>query len=277
MPTRKTAIEPLIELPQTFLDMPRWWHEGEQWLATLPEAVEDVCQEWDLVPDGDIMHGSNALVVPVCRDGDPLALRMTMPDDRTRGEVLALEFWRGRGTVRLLAADVEIGASLLERLDGERSLAQFPLHDAIPVIARLMRRLAIPAPADVPSTATLVRNRIETMPTDWERLGEPFERAILDAALSVGQELSQTSSDLAVNGDLHFQQVLAGQREPWLVVDSVLMRGDIEYDLARILWSRLDEMSDDAEVVHWFELISDEAGLEPGRDHAWVLFRAVDY
>lgn len=266
-----------IVVPQSFLEMPRWWHEGQQWLVELPDLVERVCEEWHLELDGMIMHGSNALVVPVRRGQDTFVLRLTPPDDRSVDEISALRFWNGRGTVNLFDADPAAGVSLLERLDGEHTLAQIPLEEAVPVIARLMRRLAVPAHPDVRSTADLVSNRIVTMDRDWERLGRPFDRAILDAAIAVGSILRETNSSLAVNGDLHFDQVLRGAREPWLVVDPVLMRGDIEYDLARILWSRLDEMVDLRGIDHWFRVIVEHAGLEFDRATAWVVFRTVDY
>ena len=139
--------------------MPRWWHEGAEWLATLPEAVHSICQRWNLTLDGPTMHGSNAIVIPVRRGDEALVLRMTLPDDRTADEIRALRFWDGRGTVRLVEADARIGASLLERLDGARSLAERPLDEAIPIIARLMRRLAVPAPPDAPSTSAIVQDR----------------------------------------------------------------------------------------------------------------------
>ncbi|HYH11863.1 MAG TPA: aminoglycoside phosphotransferase family protein [Thermomicrobiales bacterium] len=270
-------IEPFIELPQSFLDMPRWWHEGGEWLDTLPHTTEQVCRTWDLTIDGEVMHGSNAIVIPVLRNGEPLALRMAPPDDRNTGEVAALRFWDGRGIVRLIDAETCIGASLLERLDAGRSLAALPLAHAVPVIARLMRRLAVPAPPDVPSTADLERQRLATMPAEWRHLGSPFDREILAASLDAASGLTSASPDLAVNGDLHFEQVLAGERESWLAVDPVLLRGDIEYDLARILWSRLDEMVTDDEVIHWFDVIVREAGLDHDRARSWVLFRTVDY
>lgn len=257
--------------------MPRWWHEGADWLEALPGTAEAVCERWRLNPEGAAMHGSNAIVLPVRRDGVPLALRMTMPDKRKADEVRALRFWNGRGTVRLFEADAGMGASLLERLDGQRSLAQLPLEDAVPVIAKLMRRLAVPAPPDVTSTASIVQGQIDTMPAEWERLGRPFNRSVLDDALSAAIPLRETSSNLAVNGDLHFEQVLAGERESWLAVDPVLLRGDIEYDLARILWSRLDEMARNEDIRHWFNVIITAAGLERDRARAWVIFRAVDY
>jgi streptomycin 6-kinase len=60
--------------------------------------------------------------------------------------------------------------------------------------------------------------------------------------------LSVTCPDLAVSGGLHSGQVLRGSREPWLTVDPLLLRGDIEYELARVLWTRIDEMADSAGI-----------------------------
>jgi streptomycin 6-kinase len=86
--------------------------------------------------------------------------------------------------------------------------------------------------------------------------------------------LSQTTSELAVNADLHSDQVLAGVREAWLTVDPVLYRGDIEFDLAPVLWTRLDEMTD---IVPHFDTVVTEAALDRDRARDWVIFRTVDY
>ena len=168
---------------------------------------------------------------------------------------------------------------LLERLDGTHSLHDLPLDEAIPIIGRLMRRLAVPAPDSAPSTSQIVAGPdLPTFKHEWSRLGQPFDRCpILDAAIAAGHSLTSTTSTLAVNGDLHCEQVLHGQREPWLAVDPVLLRGDIEYDLARILWSRLDEMTTDDEVRRHAGTIIREASLEPDRAHAWIRFRTIDY
>ncbi len=91
------------------------------------------------------------------------------------------------------------------------------------------------------------------------------------------QTLVTTPSTLAVNGDLHSAQVLAGTREPWLTVDPVLLRGDIAYDLARVLWTRLDEMPDPTAITEHLDIVVDSAGLDRDRARDWVVFRAIDY
>ena len=267
----------MIDVPAAFRDMPRWWNDGTRWLDTLPALVEQQMETWGLRTDGGIMHGANALVVPVRKRDRPLVLRMTPPDDAVAAEVKALRFWDGRGTVQLVSADVDAGATLLERADGTLSTSRLPLDEAVPIVARMMRRLAVPAPEGVRSTADVAGDRMADLKPAWHRFGQPFTRRVLVAALECAATLATTTSGLAVNGDLHFDQVLAADREPWLCVDPVLLHGDVEYDLARILWSRLDEMADDDEVRRHFRTIVEKAGLERERAHHWVVLRSVDY
>lgn len=267
----------VIEVPASFLAMPRWWTEGAEWLESLPAAVAEHCDDWGLVVDGAPLHGSNALVVPVLRGTERLVLRLSPPDAAFAAERDALAFWAGRGTV-LLVGDDDSGALLLERLDTTGTLADEPLDVAMDELGRAMRRLAVAAPVSAPSTGDIVISRLPELEPQWERLGRPFDRALLDAAIAAGRPLQCTATPgTAVNGDLHAEQVLRGIREPWLVVDPLLLRGDIEYDLARALWTRVDEMGDAAEILHCFSRVVRAAGLDDDRARAWALYRTVDY
>lgn len=266
-----------IEIPQSFREMPRWWREGTVWIDSLPGRLAVICAGWRLRPDGVALHGSNAIALPVTRDGIPLILRVTPPSAGFQLEIDALEFWAGRGTARLIEHEFETGAMLLERLDTTHTLASMPLAEAVPIIARLMRRLAVPIERlAVLSTADVVASRTVRLEGEWERLDQPFDRSILQRALDIAQDLSSTPGDHAVNGDLHFGQVLAAEREPWLAVDPVLLRGDLEYDVARVLWSRLDEMSDDDVVFH-FDTVVRVARLDREKAWKWVFYRSVEY
>ncbi|MET1007958.1 MAG: aminoglycoside phosphotransferase family protein, partial [Propionibacteriaceae bacterium] len=148
--------------------------------------------------------------------------------------------------------------------------------EAAPILGRMMTRLAVPAPDGARSTAAIAADRQTTMPADWQRLGRPFGERLLELALERARELSSTTSTTAVNGDLHHEQVLAGRREEWLCVDPVLLRGDREYDLARILWYRLDELSGTG-IERCFDLVVGAAELDHERARSWVLLRSVDY
>ena len=269
-------------IPQSFRDQPRWWSDGADWLDSLPERIARQCEVWDLRPDGRPWHGSNALVLPVRRRGEPYALRLAPPDERTRTELAALDFWAGRGTVLQYASDPDAGASLLERLDGDVTLRGLDLDPAVEILGEIIRRLAIPigdqlGDRAVPSTGAIITKALSELEHDWEACGRPFERSVLAAATSAARALAGIDDDVAVNGDLHHDQVLRGTREPWLVVDPVLLRGDIAYDLARCLWWRLDDMADDRTISSQLARIARSAGID--HDHAVVavIFRTVGY
>lgn len=248
----------------------------QRWLAALPAAIERHLAHWDLSPDGPSAYGSHALVIPVTRHGTPLVLRLNAPSEDVTAHVEALRFWRGRGTVTLVDADPTAGAMLLERLDANRGAQHLPPDEAMAVLGAMARRLAVPAPPTARSTADLARDRAATLERDWTERNRPFDRALLRAGQDAADRLTTTTSSLAVNGDLHSAQVLAGTREPWLTVDPILLRGDIAHDFARALWTRLDDIPTTAIADHLAILA---AAAEVPLDHArdWTVFRAVDY
>jgi streptomycin 6-kinase len=270
----------MITVPETFRQMPRWWQDqpGREWLDRLPALVAEQCARWNLQVDGDPLHGSNALVVPVRQEDRAAVLRVSPPGDDVSEEAAALRWWAGRGTVRVYDVDVDSGAMLLERLSRSRSLQSEPLSVAVPIIARLVRELAVPARPDTTSTAALAVGHVATSEEQWRGLSGPTPRAQLETTIQLADRLAETHpADTAVNGDLHCEQVLAADRAPWLVVDPVLLRGDPEYDFGRVLWSRLDELPTDAAVVALFDGFVEVAGVPSERARSWVVIRSMSY
>lgn len=274
----------MIEIPAGFRTMPRWWAATpaeRRWLADLPQQVETWCGHWGLTVDGPPRHGSNALVVPVRRDGEPAALRLAPPGDDVAALSRALRFWRGHGVVEELAADAAHGVLLLERLDPDRSLAREPLDVAITEVGRIARRLAVPAVDGVAAGLTHTSDEVAELTPRlrevWERLGRPFDRAVLDvAADAAAVVLARRRPPVAVNTDLHFDQVLRDAAGNWRVVDPVLRRGDVERTAVNVLWHRVDEMTD-RDIPAWFDALVTAGGLDPALARAWALWRVTDY
>ena len=272
-------VTSMVEVPASFRSMPRWWDDerGRAWLEDLPALVAAQCAKWDLVEDGAPLHGSNALVVPVRKEGEAFALRLAPPGDHIRDEVHALRVWAGRGTVQLIDADEPTRAVLLERLH-RRSLEDEPLESAIPILGELTRALAVPVDTEVRSTATVAAVDAAEFEQRWQALDRPAPRSQLLLAVALAEERAAAiASNRAVNGDLHFEQVLAGDRAPWIVVDPVLLRGDAEYDIGRVLWSRLDELPLDEDVFDAFDQFVAASGTPSGRGRAWVVIRSMSY
>jgi streptomycin 6-kinase len=115
------------------------------------------------------------------------------------------------------------------------------------------------------------------MPVLWRATGRPFPERHLDAAVEVATAIARRAGGLLANRDMHYQNVLAGEREPWLVIDPKVMRGDAEFGLAPLLWRRLEEAGGPVGLQRRIDALVDEAGLDAELARGWTLLRAVDY
>ena len=248
---------------------------GRDWVDRLPVIVANLLDRWGLRRDGELLFGYTAIVVPVRRGDEPMMLKVRWMDASTTQEARVLEIWDGRGAVRLLDQDCDAGALLLERLDPYRCLLDAPETEAVEVAARLLRRLAVPAPADIRPIAVEAAELIAEMPGLWERAGRPFPRIRLDRTCELAAELGTTEARHLVNYDLHYENVLAGIREPWLAIDPKVVSGDLEYAVAQLLWNRTDELGTPGQLAARIEAIAEIAGLDAERARRWSIVRLV--
>ena len=67
---------------------------------------------------------------------------------------------------------------------------------------------------------------------------------LVDQAVSLGRDFvtDPAIDSRMIHGDLHYFNVLAADREPWLVIDPKPMAGDPHYEVAPMLWNRWEEV-----------------------------------
>ena len=248
------------------------------WLDALPRLCADVMAEWELTVDGPVMHGYCSVAVPVrSRSGTPAVLKVSFDgDDESEFEHLALQRWGGEGTVRLLRADPARRAMLLERLHVE-DLTDLWDVEACVVVAGLYRRIHVPALPQLRTVTSYVERwaaALAEMPRN-----APIPRRLVEQTLSLARDLlaDEDSVGTLVHGDLHYENVLAGDREPWLVIDPKPMSGDPHYEPAPMLWNRFDELAGDVRggVRRRFHALVDAAELDEDRARDWVVVRLV--
>jgi streptomycin 6-kinase len=263
-----------FKIPPKFLDRAADLGPGAaEWLDSLPFLAEKYTRKWELGYDGEAMHGFVGVAQPVRRaDGSPAILKLGWPHEESDDEPLALSTWAGRGAVLMYDNVPEDGVLLLERLDATRSLETEPIQEAVETVGALARRLAVPAPEALRRSLRAEAEELVTeLPKTWSELGEPFERKYIDAAVEICVSLGPGTGELMVNEDLHFENVLAGEREPWLVIDPKPLSGDLEFGAISILWNRAKESTMD-QKIRWFTAA---ACLDAERTRAWTLVRAV--
>jgi len=249
------------------------------WLDRLPGLFAGVVEEWDLTRDGDeLWHGFCSLVAPVhTAEGVSAVLKVSFDGDtESEHEALALQHWHGDGVVRLLRADPRRRALLLERLH-RRDLTEVWDVEACEIVAGLYRKLHVPALPQLATVTSYVQRWLDDLAAQPRDL--PIPRRLVEQTLSLGRDLvaDPASVGVIVHGDLHYANVLASDREPWVVIDPKPMSGDAHYEPAPMLWNRWDELAGDLRtgVRRRFHALVDAAGLDEARARDWVVVRMV--
>ncbi len=253
--------------------------DGREWIARLPSSIESLCRQWDLVLDSDcVFHGYRAVVLLVRQREDPLALKITSPTGSMTDEARALEAWNGRGMVQMVAVDEAAGAMLLERLDPDRTLLSLGPREAAGIAGAVLRHLAIPAPAGFRSIRTTIGETGQSLVERHERLGHPLPAAWVHRATEIARYLqAHADTRVLIHTDLHYGNILAGRREPWLAIDPRAAAGEPEASVPELMWTRDDYMESDESIRQMLSALSSAASLDEERARRWVIVRCVDY
>lgn len=265
-----------MEIPAGLVAQRRLGPDWEQWLDRLPRLCDDLLSEWRLTVAGEPMHGFASMVVPVrSADGDAV-LKVGMPDDDTAQEHLALQAWDGDGAVRLFRADPARRALLLEWLGTENLNDQWDLA-ACEIVAGFYPRLHRPASPRFRRLSGVVSGWLDAMADDVADL--PAPRRLVEQAMALGRDfvIDPDCDGRVIHGDLHYENVLSAEREPWLVIDPQPTSGDPHYEVSPLLWNRWEEMSGylRESIRGRFFTVVDVAGLDPDRARDWVIVRAL--
>ena len=248
----------------------------EEWRRDVPALVEHFRAVWDLelgtpyLP-GAVGHAQRA----TRRDGTPAVLKLGFPHREAEHEAEALARWDGNGAVRLLERDDASFAMLLERCDPGTELATIDGDEALRVLIDLLPRLWVMAGAPFHSLADEAAHWVEQIRKEWERWNRPFERRLVDAALDALTSLAPTQGEqVLLHQDLHGQNVLAAQREPWLVIDPKPLVGEQELSVASIVRD-FDLGHTEHAARRRLDALTSELDLDRERARGWTVGQTI--
>jgi streptomycin 6-kinase len=255
------------------------------WIARLPEIVASLAGRWSLSVGEPFQPGGQcSWTAPATRsDGAELVLKIgfRFPRDMERDEAAGLRIWAGHGTVRLHAArDGESERALLL----ERCLPGTPLGQVLPepeqdlVVAGLLGRLwAQPHAGYAFRTLALMSqawaDEFEAEYAAASAAGR-IDPGLARAGLALSRELPMTAeSHVLLCTDLHADNILAAQRERWLVIDPKPYVGDPAYDVVQHMLNCEDRLAADPAALA--ARMARLAGVAPVRVRQWLFARAV--
>jgi streptomycin 6-kinase len=256
---------------------------GTEWLQRLPTILADLASRWKInleTPFADLSY--NYVAPATWHDGAQVVLKAGVPNRELRTEIAALRTFDGEGAVRLLAAEPDLGALLLERLQPGTPVLQLTNDEqATAIAAQVMQQLWKPAPANhiFPSVSDWAAG----LGRLWERFGGstgPFPHELVEAAESHFRELIGTTQNVVLlHGDLHHWNILSDQRRPWLAIDPKGVIGEPAYEVGAWLrnpFPQILEMANPQEIIsrriNQFEEI---LGFEHEHIFGWAVAQAV--
>jgi streptomycin 6-kinase len=270
----------LVVVPRQFAAalVQRTGDAGRRWVEGVPALAEQLCGQWQIELTGDAaLYGDNNLLLPARHDTDACLLKLCVPGHDTAAEVTALLAWDGRGAVRLQEASLGDGALLLEQLDSGRALSGLGLFDAAEIVGDLIRQLTIPAPPGLCQLRDMATEIAQTLRPRQNALNSPVPARWVDQATGLAAELAADAGANLVHADLHYDNILAGIRQPWLAIDPKAIAGDPELSVPELMWTRLDEAGTASDIRALLAAITHAAALDPAKARAWTIVRAVDY
>lgn len=242
------------------------------WLDRVPELVRECVDLWELRLGAPYVAGAAGYTARVeLPGGTPAVLKLIYPHREAEHEADALAAWDGHGAVELLARDEGRSAMLVERCEPGEPLAAAGPELALEVLIGLLPRLWVRASEPFHTLEDEAAWWIGYLPEQWERSGRAVERKLVDVAVDALRSLSATQGEqVLLHQDLHGDNVLAAEREPWLVIDPKPLIGEREFAVAPIVRSfELGHSRRDA--LYRLDRLTSDLGLDRERARGWTI------
>ena len=262
-----------------------WGEVGQRWLENLADVVTAAEERWRIaIGDPFAPGGYTSWVAPATSaDGQELVYKCVIPHDEAIGEAKALAAYDGDGAVRLVQSEPDSFELLLERCRPGRDLwTGTSDRDRLETATHLAQRLWRPV-----GNSTLMSLR--TIGPRWADVTErrlithdlPWGSAPLERGAELLRKLPFDDHDpVLLHGDLHPGNILASEREPWLVIDPKPMTGEAAYDMAQLLTQRQGRVSEPpplGEIEERLAMLSGLVCLGQERVALWSLARTSEW
>ncbi len=234
--------------------------------------VQTAADRWSLILGEPYEQGAAGYTTrATLPDGTPIVLKVGHSHRESEHEADALEMWDGDGAIRLIARDETGHVLVLERCEPGTPLSTLDADEALTVMIGLLPRLWKPAGEPFHTLAdeaawwaSYLRDQ------DWSH-----KPKLLAAALDAIESLSGTQGEqVLLHQDLHFDNVLAAAREPWLVIDPKPLLGEREFAVAPIVRS-FELGHSKRDVLHRFDRLTSELGLDRDRARGLTIAQTV--
>jgi streptomycin 6-kinase len=252
--------------------------ERKAWLETLPQLLDRLVALWRLRLGAPFDPGGTcSWVCPVVRSDDTHAvLKLAMPHMEGEHEIQGLRYWSGRSMVKLLEADDDSGAMLLERCLPGATLRSEPEPAQDVIIAGVLRGVWESTTEKAGWGGFRPLSQMIDYWCEETRAQRHFwpDAELVNEGMRVMKQLARPApADVLLATDLHAGNVLRSQRETWLAIDPKPFVGDRSYDPVQHLINCETRLHQDPAGL--VERVAGLTGVDPERLRLWTFARAA--
>lgn len=247
--------------------------------AGLPRLVAAAVERWSLEPGRRFASGQTGSYVAAVRraGGQRAVLKIGWPHDEAVHEADGLRAWGGAGAVHLLDShrDGEVDVLLLEACEPGTPLSALPSQEEQDIVlGELLRRLWI-----VPAAGHPFRPLAQMCGRWADRFEERADEWTLDPGIArAGADLfrrlpERPARNVLLCTDLNPGNVLAAQREAWLMIDPKPYVGDPAYDALQYLINFPARL--EADATGFADRLAGLLELDAAHLRRWLFARCV--
>lgn len=284
---RRMGSAGVIELSREMGDAIRRIHgeSGGAWVADLPRRISSCVDAWSLHLDVAVPSSSACVIHGRDATGGPVTLKLVASAPGFESERAALVAFAGRVSVRLIANEPAMSALLLERAvpgdrlstlvrDGEDESANRAAASVLQGIGTQPGRLRLEhlTHVGVEAAATLERY----LHAFGGGVSGPISGRQIARAASMIEEMQQSVVDVVVlHADLHHDNLLRAEREPWLAIDPKGRLGEPAAELAAFIRNPIDHLANVPDLRAFLRRRIDQLiellGYDRNRVLAWAV------
>ncbi|WP_309572436.1 aminoglycoside phosphotransferase family protein [Deinococcus sp.] len=282
-------VQPAVRAYAESLGVP-----GHCWLASLPDTVDQLCQDWGLRRQAALPGGSRFYVCRVMTaDGQKAVLKVALPEAVLTTQIATLIAAQGRGYVQVRAHDSPRGALLMEALGAPADEGSADVRALLTITAETLARAWGVLPTDaIPGTADPTEHKaaglLALIHECFPSVPPASEQDVLDLALRYAAErldAHEPARQVHVHGDAHLGNLLPvpevrrGAESGYVFVDPEGFLCEPEYDLGVAIrgWNtRLLASADAGAVVRsWCDLLARSTGTDAEAIWQWAYLERV--
>lgn len=256
--------------------------EAVAWLDRLPTVLANCERRWDITIGPPFALSFNYVAPVVHADGRQLVVKVCSLTDEFPQQPEALRLVDGHGMVRLVDCDTTEEIILLERLMPGTMLSEVEDDELSTSCAiSVMQKIWCPVPENHPFKT------VQDWGKGFDRLRQrygggtgPFPKVLLEQAETLYRELSASMAEpVLLHGDLHHENILAAQREPWLAIDPKGVVGEPAYETGAWLRNPMPQLLDmpypGRILARRIDQLSEQLGFDRARIRDWAVAQAM--